>query len=150
MLRLWFGLLFQEKIDIEPLSFRLSYGENFEVALDIAGNPHVTKFSNYRYPQRCVISILPNQLAKEDGNGNTLRQRLISFVESGVPLIIFEPTTIKAYKLAGITLEPSFPGSWALPEGNSQGPLDIAGFVVADGTYTDFDSVNTAQWRDRI
>lgn len=150
MLRLWFGTDVNSAIDVDPVSFYLDYAENYEVSEDIGGNQHITKFSTNSYPVRAVFTLTVNQLARADGTTRTLRSRLIQFIESGVEIIAFEQTTGKAYRLGALKLEPGMPGSKDFSEDSSQSLIAIDAVVTSDGIYTNFDSILSAQWRQRF
>ncbi len=150
MLRLWFGSTLDYVIDVNPLGFNVDYGENYAVAVDLAGNPHVTSFSSYSYPTRASVSLPGNQLTLQDAGGLSLRSRLIQFIESGIELPVFEQGTGKCYKLVGLSTELGIPGSTEFSEDASDIPLELSAYITSDGNFSDFDSLLSATWRNRV
>ncbi len=149
MLRLWLGPTIDYAIDINFLSFYIDHGENYEIALDLAGNAHITTFSDTAYPIRSFILIPTNQFTLKDSFGNDLRSRLNLFIESGTALTIFESTSNKAYKLSALKLKPGTIGGDEFPEKVSATPIELDGIVVADGIFTDIDSIASVSWKVR-
>ena len=149
MLRFWFGATLQFSIDVTPANFRISHGENYAVAEDMRGNPHLVRFSSVSFPTRSVVTLASSQLATEDSYGSSLRDQLEWAVKNGIQLPVFESESKKAYKLAALEFEPPLPASWEYAADTADIAFAIHAFVTANGTFTDFDALGSATWEDR-
>jgi len=149
MLRFWFGPTLNDAIDANPVGFYLAHGDNFAVADDLKGNPHIVRFSSSCFPTRAVIALPAVQLANEDTYERTVRTQLIWAVEQGVELIVFEQKTMKAYQLFALQFQPGIPASDEYGGGTADLPTELQALVVANGDFTDFGAVGSVNWRER-
>ncbi len=149
MLRLWFGETTADTIDVYPLLLELEHGESFAVVPTLSGELHRIAFAQTRFPSAIRITLPLSQLGVLSAEGDSLRVQITARLENGSPVAAFIESTGIALSIAFTTLRPAALADEELTGNAGQQSIALEGIVIADGTFTDFNSLASVTWRTR-
>ncbi len=149
MLRLWFGETTADAIGIYPLLLELEHGESFAVVPTLSGVLHRIAFSQTRYPSAVRITLPVSQLGLRSAEGKSLRELITARLENGRPVTAFIESTGIALNIAFTALRPAAIVDEELTGSAGQQSAALEGIVIADGSFTNFNSLASVTWRAR-
>lgn len=149
MLRLWFGETTADAIDVYPLLLELEYGESFAVVPTMSGELHRIAFAPKRFPSAARITLPLPQLGVLSDEGESLRGHIATRLENGFAVTAFIESTGIALNIAFTALRPAALADDDLTGNAGQQSAALEGIVIADGTFTDFNSLASVKWRAR-
>jgi len=149
MIRFWFAPTPDLTIDVRPLALETEPAQTFALAADLVGNLHRVNFGGERYPVAARLLLAAAQLGWGGESTGTLRQRLLSLLETGVPVVVFVEATGLALQLSITSVSPQLLYDEELSEPASRDAVEVRALVLDDGTFADFNELTSVTWRGR-